>query len=95
MFGQLKELTEALHASPDLSPRDKFISDQCKMFENFIIEISSNFYDINDPDSLFKALQSLNSMFDLYGFNSYERNYIRAFMNLCLSELNSDQYFII
>lgn len=95
MFGQLKELTEALQASPDLSPRDKFISPECQMFEDFVLKVSENFLILNDPDSLFKALQSLNCMFDLYGFNSYERNYIRAFMNLCLSGLDSDQYFII
>lgn len=95
MFGQLKELTEALQAPSDLSLRDKFISPECQMFEDFVLRVSENFLILNDPDSLFKALQSLNSMFYLYGFNSYERNYIISFMNLCLSELDSDQYFII
>lgn len=93
MFGQLKALTEALQASPDLSPKDKFISPECQMFEEFIFKVSENFLPLDDADSLFEALKSIKSMFSVYELSSSEDVYLTSLMNICLSSMTGTKLF--
>lgn len=93
MFGQLKELTEVLQASPDLSPKDKFISPECQMFEDFIFRVSENFLPLDDGDSLFEAFKSIKSMFLVYEINPCEEIYLVSLMNVCLSSMTGTKLF--
>lgn len=94
MFGQLKELTEALQASPDLSPRDRFISSECQMFEKFILEVSDNFEEGSGED-LYAVLTSMISMFNIYSLDKTEKVYLLALCNICLSSIGRFDYFHI
>lgn len=93
MFGQLKELTEALQAPAEVKPKDKFISDAVQMFEKFIFEVSSNFDDYYDGSELFEVLTSLNGMFGSYGLNMHEKRYLKALENLCIYSSECENFF--